>query len=422
MSDVAFGLSAGTLNDIAGTVYRRQYPRYFKDGRTFTKDGKEYSLSWDVRQPPAFDLKSPVDRHRLAHDLLGDADPPGIGRDEVLRILSASDRRDAFHVDLKQVDLTLTIDGTPAHNTVSVRVVTSINGSGHKLVITPLSAKVSTGQQLPDWVYNEHVVPIVLEAARQLLAGMPLPIPTVAGIALGRPVAHVADDHLVITANLSGKSLPTDEAGPWPATPFFAQLGPDTIRAVTDVGTRYLEGRTASPHDQTGIGLGTAYYKATVALHGVRADGRVSDDRTITVSARVTGGGAAGINWFFGGSTDGFFALELIPDPVADVRLDLDDAVLSAKTVHVGHVTLKLTPTRGDIVSAVLAWVTNALSGLISPFVRQAMTGIRFDVYRVPTLHVDLEGVHFDVSPKDLDLSAHNGTVEITGRLHVARR
>lgn len=423
MSDVAFGLSTDTLDNIVKHVYDKQYPKYFKDKTPFKKDGKDYELDWDIVRPPVFDLKSEVDLDQLAHDLVGEWDSPELTRDELLRSLAGSYEHNKFFVDLPKVDLTLTVDKTPAHDTATVRITAAVDGSGHNLVVTPLAAKVSTGKEFPDWVYNEQVVPIVLEAARRLLAGLPVPIPTVEGITLTQPVVVVTADHLVCTANLAGKSLPDPVAGDWPSSPFFAVLGPDAIQAVTVVGTRAVDGMTASPHDETGLGIGKGYYKATIAVNDVRSDGHVTDGRTITVTAAVSGSGAAGIKYyFFGWSTDGFFDLTLNPNPTATVRLDLDDAVLSAKTVEVGDFKLHLTPTRGDIVSVVLSWVTNALSGFISPYVGNAMRGISFDIYRVPTLHVDYDAVHFDAKPADLVLTADNGAVTVLGRLEITDR
>ncbi|GAA1304181.1 hypothetical protein [Saccharothrix xinjiangensis] len=386
MSDVAFGLSSGTLDDIATAIYERQYPDHFKDRASFSEDGTDYTLDWDVSQAPTFDL--------------------------------SSDDGSTFHVDLPRMDLTLTVDGTPADDTASVRIAATVDASGSDLVATPLSATVSTGRRFDDWVYNDKVVPIALEVGRQLLAGIPLPVPDVEGISLTQPVVWVGDDHLVLTADVEGES-PGRDPDRWPDEPVFAVLGPNAVRAATDVATGALDGQSDSPHDETNIGVGTAYYKATVTVDDVRGDGWVSDDLTTDVTASVSGSGSAGIEWIIGGSTDGFFDLSLDPDPVATVRLALDDAVLSASTAAVGGFELVLTPTDGDLVSEVLSWIVDALSGFISPYVSGALEGISFEVYRVPTLHVDLDGVDFDAMPVDLDLSADDGTITVRGRLDI---
>ncbi|WP_040820620.1 hypothetical protein [Nocardia jiangxiensis] len=422
MSDVAVGLSTDTLNDIIGHVYQRQYPQYWRDSTTFTQSGTTYELSWDVVQVPVFDLKSVVDHDALAADVVGDGELAEITRAELLRSVAATYESQVFHLDFPQVKLTLTMNGTPAQDTATVQIAASVDTSGNDLVLEPLSATVSTGYKFPDWVYNDKVVPIMLDAARRLLAGVPVPIPEIDGITLTQPVVVVTADHLVCTANVAGGSLPSQQAESWPDEPFFVVLGPDAVRAVTAIGTRDLEGHTEKPHDETNVGIGTAYYKATITMYDLRVDGQVSDDRTISVAATVTGGGSAGINWILGGSTDGFFDLDLTPDPVATVQLDLDDTKLSAKTTGVNDFDLHLTPTSGDIVSVVLSFVANALSGYISPYVRDALTGLSFDVYTVPTLHVDVDTVRFDATPLNLRLSADDGTVAIGGRLEITDR
>ncbi|NUT49367.1 MAG: hypothetical protein HOV94_18965 [Saccharothrix sp.] len=421
MSDVAFGLSSGTLGDIAGRIYQQQYPQYFKGETQFADGDDDYTLDWDVVQPPAFDLTSEVDSAGLAKAVVGDGELEGISRDDLLRGVADTYDGRTFHVDLPQVELTLTVDDTPAYDTASVRIAAMVDDSGPDLVVTPLSATVSTGDQFPDWVYNTVVVPIVLDAARQLLAGIPLPIPSVEGVELTYPVVQVAEDHIVLTANLADRSMPARQFSGWPDDPFFAVLGPDAVRAVTSTATDELDGMTDHPHDEEDIVVGTAYYKATVTVSDVRSDGWVSDDLTLAVAASVTGSGSAGVDWVLGGSTDGWYDLALDPDPVATVRLDLDDAVLSARTIGVGDFDLDFTPTSGDIVSVILSWVMDALSGVISPYVADALTGISFDVYRVPTLHVDLDEVSFDAVPVDLDLSVSDGAVTVVGRLDVER-
>ncbi|MBY8858545.1 hypothetical protein K7711_18850 [Nocardia sp. CA2R105] len=262
----------------------------------------------------------------------------------------------------------------------------------------------------------------MLDAARRLLAGVPVPIPEIEGITLTQPAVVVTDDHLVCTANVAGSSLPAAQNENWPDEPFFIVLGPDAVRAVTAIGTRDLEGHTEQPHDEADVGIGTAYYKATITMQDLRVQGQVAEDNTISVAATVTGSGSAGINWVLFGSTDGFFDLDLTPDPVATVQLALDDTKLSAKTTGVNDFDLHLTPTSGDIVSVVLSFVANALTGYISPYVRDALTGLSFDVYTVPTLHVDVDTVRFDATPLDLRLSTDDGTVAIGGRLQITDR
>lgn len=422
MSDVAVGLSTATLNDIIGHVYQRQYPKYWRDSTTFTQSGTSYELSWDVVRVPEFDLKSVVDHDGLAAALVGAGELEGITRAELLRGVAATYESQVFHLNFPQVKLTLTVDGTPAHDTATVQVAATVDTSGNDLVLEPLNATVSTGDTFPDWVYNQQVVPVMLDVARRLLAGVPLPIPEIEGITLTQPVVVVTADHLVCTANVAGGSLPTTQPESWPGEPFFVVLGPDAVRAVTAIGTGALEGHTEKPHGEQNVVVGTAYYKATITMSDLRSDGRLSDDRTITVAATVTGGGSAGIDWILGGSTDGFFDLALTPDPVATVRLDLDDTKLSAKTASVNDFDLNLTPTSGDIVSVVLSFVADALSGYISPYVSDALTGLTFDVYSVPTLHVDIDAVRFDAKPQDLRLSADGGTVAIGGQLQITDR
>jgi hypothetical protein len=424
MSDVAMGLSSGTLNDIAGRIYQDQYPRYFKGTTSFTDDegGGDYRLDWDVVRAPEFDLTSDIDHSGLARAVVREEEVEGFSREQLVQSVADTYDGRTFHIELPQLELTLTDSGTPAYDTASVLITATVDESGPDLVAVPLSATVSTGNKFSDWVYKQVVVPIALEAGRQLLAGIPVPIPSVEGVPLTPPVVQVADDHVVVTANTAGGSVPERQFSGWPGDPFFVVLGPAAVRAVTSTATGALDGLTDQPSDSTNVVVGTAYYKATVTLSDVRSDGWVSDSREVAVTASVSGSGSAGIDWVIFGSTDGFFDLALVPDPVATVRLDLDDAVLSAKTVEVGGFDLEVTPTSGDIVSIVLSWLIDALSGVISPYVREALTGISFDVYRVATLHVDLDEVSFDAVPKGLDLSVDEGTVTVSGYLEITDR
>jgi len=422
VSDIALGISTGTFDDIAGRIHLEQHQSYFTGATSFSDGGVDYRLDWDVVRPPLFDLTSDVDHGGLARAVVRDGEVEGISREDLIRGVADSYAGRTFHVDLPEVALTLTVDGTPAHDTASARIAATVDESGQDLVAVPLSAIVSTGERFPDWVYNRKVVPIALEAGRRLLAGIPVPIPSIEGIPLTQPVVQVADNHLVISANTAGNSAPERQFSGWPRDAFFVVLGPDAVGAVTSVATDALDGLTDWPSDSTDLFVGTAYYKATVTLSDVRSDGRVADDRTIRVVAAVSGSGSAGIDWVVGGSIDGFFDLVLAPDPVATVRLDLDEGVLSARTTDVSGFDLDVIPTSGDIVSIVLSWVVDALSGVISPYVSDALTGISFDVYRVPTLHVDLDGVSFDATPAGLGLSVDGGTVTVGGYLAITDR
>lgn len=427
--DLMVGANADVVNETSKEVYGQLYPQYFTGSHPFDVEQVTFTVSWDVKEAPVFDLTPPAQSEAALRARL--AEGPAAGRmteDELAEHVAAlRDSLDGstFQVRLKLVHVKVDSgDGNPAEEdiavTVQVQAVTSQTGL---FSLNPLGATADAPSRVDKIFLDKVVLPNVLDQSRKVLSGITLPAPQIPGLSLSTPVPVIQPQRAVAALNLAEHGIPKPPfPDSWPESPFVAVLGRDTVERIAQVATGYLEGKTFHAGDHKEFLGSSGYYKADITIHHVRCEVVWDDVPTVRVRTSVSGSGSAGINWLWGGSTDAFFDLHLEPDPTVTLTLTMSGTTLKATAVEVSSFDLKLVPTRGDIVSVIVSWVVDALSSTFGGVVGSALRGVEFPVGNFPAIPVDVEPVHLDVTPTDLTLARFGDALALQGTVTVTKR
>ncbi|MFF8912852.1 hypothetical protein ACF08M_05865 [Streptomyces sp. NPDC015032] len=426
--DLMVGADVGLVNTVAKEVHRQLYPQHFTGSQVIEDVGA--TVSWDVKKAPVFDL-SPAEASEVdlrARFASGPADG-GMTEDEVTEHVAAlrnSLSESTFQVRLNQVRVTVdTGDGKPVGEDVAVTVQVQATASDTGLFsLNPFRAAADAPGKVDRTFLDRVVLPNVLDRVRTVLSGIALPAPQIPGLPLSVPIPVIRSQQAAAALNLPEHGMPKPPfPDSWPSGPFFALLGHDTVERVTKMATAYLEGKTFPARGQKDVGVGSAYYKAAISIHHVQCEVVWDNGQpAVLVHASVSGSGSAGINWWWGGSTDAFFDLHLEPDPTVTLALAMQGTTLKATAVDMTSFGLKLVPTRNDIVSLIFSWVVDALSSTFGDLVRDALRGVEFEVGTFPAIPVDVAPVRLDVMPTDLVLARFGDALAIEGNLAVTQR
>ncbi|GAA2230051.1 hypothetical protein GCM10010232_15440 [Streptomyces amakusaensis] len=427
--DLAVGADAGIVNKVAEEVYGQLYPRYFTGSEPYDAGGTPTTVTWDVRTAPVFDLTPPAHteeelRARFTED--GSRRFTEEELSEYAATLRTSLDGSTFQVVLHQVHVTVDTGGggdlVQGDVTVTVDVQASTSPSG-LLTLNPLKAVAGDTSEVQKVILDNVVLPAVLDQSREILSGISLPKPDIPLLSLSDPVPVIGPGQVVAVMNLAEHGVPRPPfPDAWPTSSFFALLGTDTVQRIAEAATAYLEGMSFPADDSADFGVGTGYYNATIVLHQVRCE--VVDDAelpTVRVHASATGSGSAGIKWFWGSSTDAFYDLALDPDPTVTLTLSTSGTTLKATTESVSPFDLEIYP-HDDLVSVIASWVANALSSTLGGLVGDAFRGIEFPLGSLPTVPVDLDPVHLDVTPTDLTLGRYGDALSLRGDVSVTKR
>ncbi|WP_424887320.1 hypothetical protein [Streptomyces sp. XH2] len=426
--DLAVGADVSIVNKAAEEVYGQLYPRYFTGSQPYDAGGTSVTVTWDVKTAPVFDLTPAAYSEKELRARFTEGAVAGRFTDDQVAEHAAALHNSldgsTFQVVLRQVHVTVDTGGgnlVEGDVTVTVDVQATTSPSG-LLTLNPLKAVASDTSQVQKVILDNVVLPALLDQARQVLSGITLPKPDIPLLDLSVPVPVIQPQRAVAAMNLVEHGIPQPPfPDTWPASPFFALLGTDTVQRIAEAATAYLEGKTFPAGDSKNIGVGTAYYKATIVIHNVRCEIVGSDVLAVRVHAAVTGSGSAGIDWIIGGSTDAFYDLRLEPDPTVTLTLSMSGTTLKATTDSVSSFDLKLSP-HGDIVSEIAAWVANALSSTLGGLVGDALRGIEFELGSLPAIPVDVDPVHLDVTPTGLTLGRFGDALSLQGDVTITKR
>lgn len=428
--DLMVGAKVDVVNTTSKEVYEQLYPQYFTGSQPFDVEGTMFTVSWDVKEAPVFDLTPPPSLSEAAlraHLTEG----PAAGRmaegelAEHVAALRASLDGSTFQVRLDQVHIKVDSgDGNPVEEDVAVTVDVQASTSDTGLFsLNPFKATSEAPSKVDKIFLDKVVLPNVLDESRKVLSGITLPAPQIPGLALSTPVPVIQPQQAVAALNLAEHGTPQPPfPDSWPQSPFFALLGRDAVERIAQVATTYLEGKPFHAGDTKNIVIGTAYYKADITIHNVRCEVVWDDVPTVRVRTAVSGSGSAGINWVLGGSTDAFFDLYLEPDPTVTLTLAMSGTTLKATAVDVSSFGLKLVPRGSDIVSTIVSWVVDALSSTFGGIVGSALRGVEFPVGDFPAIPIDVEPVHLDVTPTGLSLARFGDALALQGDVTVSKR
>ncbi|WP_144440676.1 hypothetical protein [Streptomyces roseifaciens] len=427
--DLMVGVNADVVNSTSKEVYGQLYPQYFTGSQPFDVEGVTFTVSWDVKEAPVFDLTPQAHSEAELRDRLTSGWAAGQVTEaelaEHVAALRASLDGSTFQVRLNLVHVKVDSgDGNPVEEDIAVTVQVQATTSDKGLFsLNPLGATADAPSRVDKIFLDKVVLPNVLEESRKVLSGITLPTPQIPGLSLSAPVPVLRPQRAVAALNLAEHGTPKPPfPDDWPQSPFFALLGRDAVERIAQVATSYLEGKTFPAGDHKDFAGSSAYYKADISIHNVRCEVVWDDVPTVRVHMAVSGSGSAGINWFWGGSTDAFYDLHLEPDPTVTLTLAMSGTTLKATATEVSSFDLKLVPTRGDIVSMIFSWVVDALSSTFGGIVGSALRGVEFPVGAFPAIPIDVEPVHLDATPADLTLSRFGDALALQGDVTVTKR
>ncbi|MGK5545859.1 hypothetical protein ACSNOH_14160 [Streptomyces sp. URMC 127] len=428
--DLMVGVNVDVVNTTSKEVYEQLYPQYFTGSQPFGVEGVTFTVSWDVKEAPVFDLTPPSSlsenalRAHLTEGPAGGTLAEGELAEHVAALRDSLDGS-TFQVRLNRVHIKVDSGGgNPVEEDISVTVDVQASTSGSGLFsLNPYKATSEAPSKVDKIFLDKVVLPNVLDQARKVLSGITLPAPQIPGLALSTPVPVIQPQRAVAALNLAEHGSPQPPfPDDWPQSPFFALLGRDAVERIAQVATAYLDGKPFHAGDSKSFAGSSAYYKADITIHHVRCEVVWDDVPTVRVQTSVSGSGSAGINWIWGGSTDGFFDLHLEPDPVVTLTLAMSGTTLKATAVDVSSFDLKLAPTRGDIVSLILSWVVDALSSTFGGIVGSALRGVEFPVGDFPAIPIDVDPVHLNATPTGLTLARFGDALALQGELTVTKR
>ncbi|WP_367134139.1 MULTISPECIES: hypothetical protein [Streptomyces] len=426
--DLAVGADVSIVNKAAEEVYSQLYPRYFTGSQPYDAGGSNVTVTWDVKTAPVFDLTPPAYSEEELRARFTEGAAAGRFTEDQAAEFAAGLRESldgsTFQVVLRQVHVTVDTGSGPLVEgdvtvTVDVQATTSADGL---LTLNPLKAVAGDTSHVEKVILDNVVLPAVLDQARQILSGIKLPKPDIPLLDLSVPVPVIQPQRAVAAMNLVEHGIPKPPfPDTWPESPFFALLGMDTVQRIAEAATAYLEGKTFPADGSKNVGVGTAYFKATITVHQVQCEVVDADIPTVRVHAAVSGSGSAGINWIVGGSWDVYYDLGLEPDPTVTLTLSMSGTTLKATTDSVSSFDLKIYP-HGDILSIIAGWLANALSSTLGGLVGDALRGIEFDLGSLPAIPIDVDPVHLDVTPTDLTLARFGDALSLQGDVTITKR
>ena len=421
-ADFTVGVDRPAMDEAAAAIYRQLYPRVFTGSKHVAKEGFEFDVSWDVKAPPRVVLEPPPDGRLVLHEHLLALDPPaGVTREQLESAYAGVLEDTTFQLVMD--DMTMTVKGEGGEGTTpcQVTVFVQADSADGTMTLRPVKAVGKTGNESDEWFLNSVILPAAMADAEQVLRGIALPALTFVGVELTPPAMIVASEHVVAMANLAGRPVPKPVPEPWPDSPFFALMSEEAMLRVARNATASIAGTTFGKSGSVDIGIGDAHYGATAIAGAMEI--WPAGGMQYRFRAAITGNVNAGIK--IGCTNLGVnYTLYAKPDPTGTISLAIDGTTVSARTTQLDTFVLLITP-HGNPVEWLLSALTTPLlqviSAAFSPLITKLFEGIRFDVWRIPSIPIDTAGIHLTVAPKDVHFAqfgaqtAIAGTASITG-------
>ncbi len=424
MFDLAVGVDASAMDAGAQAVYKQLYPKLFTGSQKVSKEGVEFTVSWDVRAAPTFDLTPPAGGEQIlsAHLALPGVDAHFPVAPEVVQQALVATLQDSVF-QMKFDDMTMTVAGGGSSGTDPLKLVVYVHASsaGGKLSLDPLKAVATVSNPSDEWFINQVILPDVLDKARQLLSSIDLPPLQYPGLSMTAPAMLVAEGHVIAMANLAGKSVPAPPfPSSWPASSFFALLSEEAKLQVAQNNTRNLIGKSFGKGGDINIGIGKVYYNASAHINSISLNNAANND--LSFGGDIVGNVSAGIK--IGCTKFGLnYDLYAKPNPTGTISLSISRGRhVAARTSHLNTFVLILKPTGSPIewiLSAVTDPLLQAVTAAFSPLISQAFNGISFDVWEIPNIPFQYEGISLTAVPSNVAISGFGGMMLISGNVTI---
>jgi hypothetical protein len=322
--------------------------------------------------------------------------------------------------------VTMTLSGGDEPATVNLKVSVYVQAESilGEVTLRALKATAISGNPSDDWFLQNVIIPQAGSVAAELLPGVKLPPLEFAGVKLTPPAVLITPKHGIVMAALEGKSVPVPPFPPnWPASPFFALLSEDAKVHVARVATRNIAGRSFGDGESVDIGIGIARYKANAFVSRLDLESGGAGTRDLRFRGVIKGNVAAGVELWWLCLTIGVnYTLYAKPDPVGTISLELNGTELSARTKQLDNFVLLVTPD-GSVLEIILSALTTPLVQLVtaafSPLITNLFRGIHFKVMSLPSVTIDVGGVHLVVRPADLRFTTFSSTMTIEGKASI---
>lgn len=384
--DVAVGMSGAELNTAAGAVYHALYPKVFTGSRQAEYQGASFTIGIDVTAPPQFDLSTATYQ--------------------------------TFTLSLPSVKLTLSNSVTTTLQ-LAMDVSCLVVSEAGKTSFVP--EKISTQKQ-PDPVTEylvEHVVlPAIKDMLTQLMSGVTIPPIEVANIPLSAPSVGVVNGYVIAAVNLaaSGTPPPPDGSFPWPATPFFALLGPALMQQLAVIAASSATNRF-SASDSGGSHWAGYNWSYSLSLTNPRA---AISGNGIPLTFTLQGGVAAGVEVLYIPLGLGFDA-HAAPDPSASAALTVQGNQLVLTVTSVAPFTIYVIP--GTVPTWIFGWlitaIINGVTLTLTPLITTFLKNISLQSYQIPAYSVSVAGVTLTLNPVNLTTGNAGGMIALTGNAAV---
>lgn len=418
--DVALGVNQAELNTASQSFYTALYPTLFSGTTQATYGGESFTVSYDVKAAPVFDLSAPADGTALAEHLrrsmVGKPGDPG----EIESALSSlADAVPSFSIAFPTTELTLTGSSTTSLD-LALTASCAIRLSGSTLTFSPVQVTAPTqSDPVTDWLVQNVVVPQILTLLQTLMSGITIPPIAVSGIALSIPSFGIVDRAVIACANVGGGTPPPpDGTTAWPESPFFAMLGPNVIQAL--VAQEMASASNRFSNSGSG-GDSWAGYDWSYGLQLANPQIGIQDDGSITMTFGLSGGVSGSVEVIYV-SLGLDFDANATPDPGVTAGLQVNGSQIDIVTEQVSPFVIIVTP-GGSVPDWVLGWLVSAIvtgvTASVTPLITQFLGGIRIDSLQVPTYSISVEGTQLTLVPTGLQVGGSAGYLTLAGNLAV---
>lgn len=421
--DLAVGMDSSSMDKASQVVYQKLYPTLFTGSQNVNYSGVDFSVSWDVQSSPTFILSPPSNSEVLlrAHLLHWQNSLP-VTKDAVTQALLTELQNNVLQMSMDNVVITLKSNVSSGTDLAKLVIYVQANAAGGTMTLVPLKAVGTVSNPSDEWFLNNVILPEAMKMAASLLQGIQLPPLQFSGVSLTAPDLIVTENHVIALANLLGQSVPQPPFSiTWPTSPFFALMSEVAKVQVARQAVQGLVGKSFGHQGSVDIGLGEAYYTAQAMISHIDiGDGGGAD---VSFAGVIQGNVAVGIK--VGCVKFGLnYNLYAKPNPAGIISLSISgDKTLRATTSRLNTFVLVLEPT-GNPVEWILSALTDPLlqtvTAVFSPLISSAFNGIAFDVYTVPSIPINIEGLSFTVVPQQVSLSSFAGLLALNGTVNVS--
>jgi hypothetical protein len=288
--DVVICLGQQNLNKITVALHQRPglRERLFKGNHSADVEGVQANVSWDVLQPPVFDLKPPS----------GSQWADAIRADGSAQTAPSAN---GFTVTLPALNVNMSSGSSPpTGTTTAVDVICTIGLSGRIVSVVPLGVLIdlSNASPMDQLIYKQMLIPHLLAQINTMLSGEKIPKIDFRGLAFGNASLLVEGGRAVAAAFLEGNPGTPDVQALRSAPPgaFYVLLGGNALQQVVQAGVQPLRGQTKSVGGNASFGIGSANYSASLRLDSLNA--QIRTPTSLRVEANVTLAASAGVDVF----------------------------------------------------------------------------------------------------------------------------